>query len=207
MFQINRLHALLVVLAGLALVTPRARAQTESSSKPAWEVEVRKELPEHDPPFYRAYVVAGTNKFAMLLPLGYFFQGKDEGLLRLATAGSGSQITFAVRPPTDPHYADKDAIREYVLAGRPGAKITSEFSTGVGQWTGQGYDLTWKPAGGSALAGRVVVVTFEGGFLEYTGSTTPANFPAVQTAMDRFQRSLIVGKDGKLVVPHLSGRL
>src|SRR5258708_234465 len=91
LYPTKHLHRLAVLIAIALLMTVVVHAQENFSGKPVWNVEIRKELPEHDPPFYRTYINAGTNKFAFLLPLGYFVQNQAEyGVLKLGNSGGST---------------------------------------------------------------------------------------------------------------------
>ncbi|HXC98110.1 MAG TPA: hypothetical protein VN048_02130, partial [Verrucomicrobiae bacterium] len=153
---------------------------------------------------YTAMITAGKDKFAFLVPDGYFLRGDpSSGTFTLANAEGNSSITFAVLPPLsfDAPPFSADTCRAWVLRDYFGAKITQEFSASTAGGKGPGFDVQWKTSGGFIQCKRVLFVSSSAGILKFAATSNSDHFDSVKSVLARMLQTFRLGADGVLKIP------
>jgi len=117
----------------------------------------------------RAYITAGTNKFAFLVPSEYKLTCADSQKVTLMK-GDGSCL-ISVRVIGSFVGASKAfdgaAARELVLEEHPDATITTEFGMSAANASGPAFEIRWG-SGAVARASRVGFVPLRAGVIEFS---------------------------------------
>jgi hypothetical protein len=158
----------------------------------------------------RAYVSAGTNRFAFVVPDGFRMESSDAERAILVSPDLSCQIVFRILDPVGGVSTELDpaAYRELLLSRYPGAKILEEQSRTVADRTGPAINLRWNDVGHIAREGSFVFIPFEGQVLELSFAASPERFnaawPGFYSVLLTFRAS---DRNGKLTVPMLSDRI
>jgi len=201
-----RLSAVAIVFCSLVGLTAPALAQDSATAPTPLQVWLRREAAEFAEPRYTAMITAGKDKFAFLVPIGYYLRGDPtSGTLTLANAGGNSSITFAVLPPLSSDAApfSADTCREWALRDYPGGKITQEFSAVASAGRGPGFDVQLKASGGFVQCKRVVYISSSNGVLKFTATASSNHFDSVKSVLTGLMQTFRYSADGVLKVPPL----
>lgn len=172
------------------------------------QATLQKEPVQFTVPVYRAYASAGNDRFAFLVPKGFWLQGDPAlGKLTLVNTEGNSTITFAIADPRPVETITADFYRELVLKENPTGKIVQELTSGAAGRSGPAFDVQWKAGGDLVQIRRVIFIPTSAGVLEFTATTTHANFPTLQTGLDLILTTFLYSTNGKLEVPHLTGKV
>jgi hypothetical protein len=189
------------------------------AADPAWScasnpapmrVEVRLEGGPGMSPANRAYVTAGTNKFAFQMPAGFRLETADPQKVMLVSGDFNCLLTWQILGPVPTGSPDLDpaSYRELLLERHPGGKIVEEFNLPALGRRGPAFDLRWNAKGGAPRYERVVFIPALAGVLEFSLVGSPEKFKAAQPDFDLLLSSFRASDaNGKLVVPVLSNRL
>ena len=161
-------------------------------------------------PVYRAYLSLGTNEFAFLVPEGCRVDtDKHPGQARIAHTSRQFDLTFAVVEPHPANAAEPDpeVCRQKALAGRPGAQIIEEFSRGVINRTGPGFDVQFSSDRGLALCQRVLYVLHPAGLLEFSCVSSTQSKEAAWAEFNTFLATFSAKENGKHEISPLSDKL
>src|SRR6267378_620408 len=172
----------------------------DSYAPPPMQVLVRTELPNVQPPFHRAFVTSGTNKFAFLIPDGLQVHNDPlHGRINLSNVEGNRYIGFAILDPTpsEGRELSADAYREVVLNSFPNAKILEENSRVAAGRSGPAFDIQWKSAG-IVQHTRVVFVATAAGVLEFTATTSPDKLSELDTDLNLVLVTFCFSTNGKL---------
>ena len=214
MWAIKRFHLFAATL--LPFWLPAAPA---GAAEPAWNcasnppplrVEVRYEGGPGLIPTYRAYVTAGTNKFAFQMPAGFRLETGDPQKVTLVSADYDCLLTWRILGPVLSETPELAAAscRELLLERRPGAKILDEFNLPALGQRGPAFDLRWNAKGGGPRCERVVFIPALAGVLEFSLVSSPEKFKAAQPEFGLLLLTIRASDaSGKLVVPMLSDKL
>jgi hypothetical protein len=181
----------------------------DSYAPPPMQVLVRTELPNVQPPFHRAFVTSGTNKFAFLIPDGLQVHNDPlHGRINLCNVEGNRNISFTVLDPTPSEGRElgEDVYREVVLNSFPNAKILEENSRVAAGHSGPAFDIQWKSAG-IVQHTRLVFVATAAGVLEFTACTSTDKFPELDTDFSLVLGTFCFSTNGKLEVPMVSDQL
>jgi len=130
-------------------------------------------------PTTRAYITAGTNKFAFLVPGEFKLASSDPQKVTLMKGDGSCLISVRVigpKPASDKPF-DAEAARILLNAEHPDATITSElgmFAEGVG---GPAFEMNWG-VGVLTRASRVGFIPLRAGLLEFRVDSSPKNLGA-----------------------------
>jgi hypothetical protein len=130
-------------------------------------------------PTTRAYITAGTNKFAFLVPGEFKFASSDPQKVTLMKADGTSLISVRVigaKPASDRPF-DAAAARMLLNAEHPDATITSEFGMFAEGVRGPAFEINWG-VGVLARASRVGFIPLRAGLLEFRVDSSPKNLGA-----------------------------
>jgi hypothetical protein len=105
----------------------------------------------------RAYLAAGTNRFAFLIPPELRLQVVEQRRVQLFTADYSLLLTVQVldRPSPGTPQLDVNVSREHILKEYPGAKILSQSAPTVCGREGLGFEFEWIADGNLARRSRV----------------------------------------------------
>jgi hypothetical protein len=181
-----------------------------ATNSPPLQVEVRHEGGPGMAAANRAYVTAGTNKFAFLMPDGFRLETADPQKVTLVSADYNCLLTWRILGPVPPESPDLDpaSCRELLLECHPGGKIVEEFTLPALGRRGPAFELRWNAKGGAPRYERVVFIPALAGVLEFSLVSSPEKFKAAQPEFDLLLLSFRASDaNGKLVVPVLSDKL
>ncbi len=186
-----------------------ARADETSANATPLQASLIPEQVHYTEPVYRAYVNAGGSKFAFIVPQGFRIQGDPmKGKLTLVNASGNCTLTFSVLDPApaDNRTLNSATYRDLLANRHPKAKILQESARGAGGRTGPAIDLEWKVADNLAQSQRAVFIPSSAGVLEFTATTTRANFASLQASLDLVLNTFACSTNGKLEVIHFSDK-
>ena len=181
----------------------------DSYTPPPMQVFIRTELPSVQPPFHRAFVTSETNKFAFLVPDGLQLHSDPlRGRINLSNVEGNRYISFSILDPSpsEGRQLNVDVYRDVVMNSFSNAKILEESSRVAAGHNGPAFDVQWMSAG-IVQHTRVVFVATGAGVLEFTASTSPDKFRALDSDFSLVLGTFSYSTDGKLEVPPVSDRL
>ncbi len=198
-----RLSAFAIGLISLCGLTAPSQAQDVTTAPLPLQVWLRREAAPFVEPRYTAMITAGKDKFAFLVPDGFFLRGDpSSGTFTLANAEGNSSISFTMLPPPsfDAPPFSADACRDWVLRDYAGGKIIKEFSASAAGGRGPGFDIQWKTSGGFVQCKRVLFVSNGAGILKFTATSNLDHFDSVKSVLTRMLLTFQLGADGVLKV-------
>jgi len=167
---------------------------------------VQKEPVDTAVPIYRAYITAGNDKFAFIVP-DQFRMGGDpaHGRLQLENAAAGSTITFTLLRSSDDDVAEtgREAYRDVLTRRYPGAKFLGEFSQPAVGHNGLGFNVQWKSESGLVQQTRAFYVPTVAGLLELTVTTSTNNSKRGEANLSELLSSFQTSMNGELKVHHV----
>ncbi|HLH54954.1 MAG TPA: hypothetical protein VKY92_15190, partial [Verrucomicrobiae bacterium] len=125
MLEINIRFSCRVAILAACLFNVGVRAENLPAERPTLAAEVRHEEGAGLLPTDRAYITAGTNKFAFLVPAEFRLDFVNETALELVTRDYSSRIGFKILPPQSAEAGDMtaDLCSSWVTQQSPGGKI------------------------------------------------------------------------------------
>src|SRR6267142_6778600 len=173
-----------LLIGGMAFGAEAIRAEAESTAtknanttnQPPISVALKFEGGPGQIPTTRAYITAGTNTFAFLVPGEFKLASSDPQKVTLMKRDGSALISVRVIgpvPATGKPF-DSAAARMLVNEEHPDATITSElgmFAAGVG---GPEFEIQWG-AGALTRATRVGFIPLRAGLLEFSVDSSPKN--------------------------------
>jgi hypothetical protein len=205
---IKRARFLTAGLCSGLLIAGMVRAG-DAYAPPPMQVLIRTELPSVQPPFHRAFVTSETNKFAFLIPDGLQLHNDPlHGRINLSNVEGNRYISFTILDPTpsEGRQLSADVYREVVLNSFSNAKILEENSRVAAGRSGPAFDIQWTSAG-IVQHTRVVFAATAAGVLEFTASTSPDKFSALENDFNQVLGTFCFSTNGKLEVPPVSDKL
>lgn len=127
-------------------------------------------------PTTRAYITAGTNKFAFLVPDEFKLASSDPQRVILMKGDGSCLISVRVigpKPGSDKPF-DAAAAKVLVNEEHPDALITSELGVFVEGVSGPAFEIQWG-AGALTRATRVGFIPLRAGLLEFSVDASPKN--------------------------------
>lgn len=207
---------LLLAIAGLLCLfyVPVGAQSAAPTNAPAFQLTTTRHELEGLGHYIRAVATFGTNKFAFIVPKGYFVR-LDEANRQLRAVERDDRCSITVRLIGTPTNAvDKvaetlkpKAIRELVVQRFPTGRITEELSLGGAGRTGPAFDLTWKNEAGLNLQSRIAFILTPAGIIEFHLLTSAAEAEEFKYALNSLMLTLRVAENGKLELPELSNKL
>lgn len=162
------------------------------------------------PPVARAYLAAGTNRFAFLIPQGFRLDASSRDKLLVAALNKSCFISIrrvhGLNSSADSSPAPSDC-RTFLKQEYPSLKFRDEFSRAAAGRTGPAFDFEWNISGGAVQSARAVFIPTDIGILEFKLVTNPGNFRAATYKLNNVLLSFTASKDGKLEVVSLSNKL
>jgi len=158
----------------------------------------------------RAYVNAGTNRMAFVVPDGFRLESTDATQAVLVSSAFACQIRFRLLDsiPLTAGEPDAAACRQSLLDRCHDATILEEASRTVNQRTGPVINLRWNGAGHIPLQGSFVFLPYEGQVIELSLVASPEKlnlaWPDFHLVLLTFRAS---DKNGRLAVPMLSDKI
>jgi len=190
-----------------------AGAADPATSPPATplvlQAEVRTDHEEGSVPARRAFVTAGTNRFAFSVPEGFHLEPSTPNLVSLISADYHSVLTFHVAAPGAPAGQEPPAAvcREAVLQQHPDAKILQQFTLRAANRTGPAFDVAWNAPGGSQRNQRVAFIPAMAGTLEFSLVCTTDAFQKAQYDLNFLLLTFRASDaQGKLDLPRFSNK-
>jgi hypothetical protein len=168
------------------------------------------ELPDHNPPFHRAYLTSGTNQFAFVIPTGMqIHTNSNRQSIRLINAEHSRLINFTLLDPTpaDNQELKPETYRELALSRVPGGRVIEQFSPPVGGWVGTGFDVRWKSSANLVQITRIIFVPSSDGLLQIEATSSVDSFAELKGDLNFMVNTFSCSKDGKLEVAHMSDKL
>jgi hypothetical protein len=160
-------------------------------------------------PTTRAYITAGTNKFAFLVPDEFKLASSDPQKVTLMKGDGSCLISVRVigsKPPSDKPF-DTAAARVLVNEEHSDATIVSEFgmfANGVG---GPAFEIFWG-VGALSRASRVGYIPLRAGLVEFSLDSSPKN---LAPSLGEFNYVLLTfrasDENGKLAATPLSDQI
>jgi hypothetical protein len=183
------------------------QAGTLVPSKEPISASVQRESVDTIEPFYRAYVTAGTEKFAFLMPANFRLAGDPaHGKLQIENqeAGSFISLTFLRSSDDEPAETGKAAYKELLARRYTKARFLDEFSQAAGGHNGQGFDVQWTAPSGLIQRTKALFVPTGAGLMEMTVTTGITNAQVGQDSFDAIFRSFAASVNGQLTVHHMA---
>jgi hypothetical protein len=201
-------HLLPLILGVLVLSAAGARAGDAQPDIIPLQASLVPEPVQLADPVYRAYVQAGSNQFAFLVPNGFWLRGDPaQGRLMLDNKEGNCTITFAVidsRPAAD---LGTDYYRELVLKRHPSGTIVQESGGSAAGASGPAFDVQWKTGGDLVQIQRVIFIPTSAGVLEFTATTTRSNFAGLQNHLNLVLMTFRYSTKGRLEIVHIANKL
>jgi hypothetical protein len=160
-------------------------------------------------PADRAYVRAGTNKFAFLVPTGLKLETWSDGRVALVSRDYSRKITFRIVGPPEPAgiEAGSESWFRRVTAQYPQAKIIKAFSAFADSCRGPAYEIAFVESA-SLRRGQVAFIPCRVAVLEFSLVCSPEDFEAARqqlnTILLTFRSS---DPNGELHISPLSDKL
>lgn len=180
-----------------------------ATNRSSLTAEVRRETGPGLIPARRAYLAAGTNTFAFVVPSGFDLAAAAGDKIELVNSDRSCLVTLLLLEPPRAFIseADSEAFRPRIASQYPGAEVAEVFALTAAGRSGPAFDLRWH-TDGVTRAARVAYVPSAAGILEFSLIASPDKFaqflPTLHTVMLTFRAS---GPDGKLDLPLLSDKL
>jgi len=180
-----------------------------TSQTPALVAEVRTESGPRIATVRRAYLTAGTNRFAFVVPDGFRLDASEPEKIRLVSPDYHCLCTIRLLCGLPEAQAPAaQACRQLLLSEHPEAIVLSEFALNAADRYGPAFDLRWNAKGGMLRTERAAFIPSRAGVFEFSAVGSPTNLTETQTMLSQVMLSLSTsGPDGKLVVHPLSNRL
>jgi hypothetical protein len=183
MREIRRLKFFFVVVGQLALLqgawagattTVGGDSRMASTNQEPISVAVKFEGGPGQIPTSRAYITAGTNKFAFLVPDEYKLTASDPQKVTLMKRDGSCLIGVRVIGSLAGKAFDSAAARGLVYEEHPDATIATEFGMNAANASGPAFEIAWG-AGSLERASRVGFVPLRAGVLEFSLDSSPKN--------------------------------
>jgi hypothetical protein len=174
--------AVWMVLLSAWLPLGSARAAEPAANAPAepppLRAEVRSDNEAGSVPMRRAFVTAGTNRFAFSVPEGFRLEVSNQDFVSLVSADYHSLLTFRIAAPFAAATVQPQTAtwRQSVLQQHPDAKILQEFTLTAADRSGPAFDATWSSAGSLLRRQRVAFIPSRAGILEVSLICAPEAF-------------------------------
>jgi hypothetical protein len=140
-------------------------------------------------PDYRIIVVAGTNRFAFMLPKGFRCEGDPStGKLRINKIEVGAFINFGLA--VNPAKPDKSAL----LSRYPAGRTVAEFDRPVLGCRCHVLDIEWATYQKFRELTRIVHVSTKAGILEISITAGVREFPEGERALNILLNTLTDGQ-------------
>jgi hypothetical protein len=214
MQAIKRFNLIAATLLPCWLLAGTARAAEPGwigvSNPPPFRAEIRHEGGPGLMPADRAYITAGTNKFAFLIPAGFRVQTTDSQQVTLVSHDYNCLLTWRLLGPVPPETSELEPApyRALLLSRHPGGKIVEEFTLPALGRQGPAFDFRWNAAGARANRELVVFVPALAGVMEFSLLSSPEKFDTARSEFDLLRLSFRASDaNGKLVVPIISDKL
>ena len=173
------------------------------------QISVENEIVPNLAPVPRAYVTAGTNKFAFLVPGDFRVDANNPALdtVSLISSDFTSWLTLRIAgpAPSDGGELESQPYRELLLSQYPGATILDEFSLTAAGRSGPAFNLQ-KSVGGVMQSMRVAFIPSDAGVLEFSLLASRDNFPKQQAKFNALLLTFRASVDGKLEIPPVSDK-
>ncbi len=184
-------------------------ADKAPAKPPPLQAQVRTDCEAGSVPARRAFVTAGTNRFAFSVPEGFRLEASNPELVSLVSADYHSLLTFRVAAPCAPAAQQPQAAawRQTVLDQHPKAAILAEFTLSAANRSGPAFDAAWSTAGSLPRCQRVAFIPSMVGTLELSLVCTPEAFEK-----GRYDLNLLLltfrasDAQGKLDLPRFSNK-
>lgn len=114
-------------------------------------------------------LVLGSNRFSFIPPAGWQVKyDANQGAVRLTAPDYAASISVCILPadPQSPAEAWAEALRKKVAKRFPGASITSEQPSYLGDLEGLAFDLEWTAGPQAKVASRVCWFPLSGALVE-----------------------------------------
>ena len=173
-------------------------------------VEVKHEAGPGLLPANRAYVTAGTNKFAFLLPDGFRLDQSDPCRVALVSSDFACLLTLRIigALPPGAEGPDAGACRKQVLTEHPGAKILEEFSRSAANRSGPAFDFRWSASTKLERHALAAFIPSQAGILEFRLVSSLEKFEASRAAFNSLLLTFRASDaNGRLSIVPLSDRL
>jgi len=173
------------------------------------QAEVRTDNELDSLPACRAFVTAGTNRFAFSVPEGFRLEPSNPDLVSFISADYHSVLTFRIAATGAPAGQEPRAAvcREALLQQHPGAKILQEFTLSAANRAGPAFDAAWSASGGLQRDQRVAFIPARAGTLEFSLVCTPDAFKKAQYDLNFLLLTFrAVDAQGKLDLPRFSNK-
>lgn len=194
---------IIVLCLVLALASNLGAGETRTGVS-VWELTLQKEAVPSIKPTFRAYLTSEKHKFAFFVPPDLSVVN-DAGKIKFLNAEGNCLMSLSVMGPLpESGELNTAACQDHLMAEHPNAIVLSQFSRVVAGHSGPGFDIEWSMDKRIIVCQRTVYVPSPLGVLEFSATTTRANFPALRASLDSVITTFRVDKDGKLDNVHLS---
>jgi len=160
-------------------------------------------------PADRAYIRAGTNKFAFLIPTGLKLENWGDGRVALVNRDYSRKITFRIVGPPEPGgiEADSESWFHKVTAEHPQAKLIKAFSAFADSCRGPAYEISFVESA-SVRRGQVAFIPCRVAVVEFSLVCGPEDFEAARQQLNTILLTLRSSDpNGELHISPLSDKL
>jgi hypothetical protein len=177
---------------------------------PSVKAELKVETGPGQIPARRAYLTAGTNRFAFLVPEDFRLDASDPQKVTVVSPDNTKVLTVRILGPMPPETWELQAAtyRELLLERNPDVQIREEFSLTAAGRRGPAFDLQWSTSTGGQQACRIAFIPSNAGVLEFSLLTSRELFaqaqPSLYLIMLTFRAS---DAKGRLDIAPLSDKL
>jgi hypothetical protein len=159
--------------------TTNAASAANTTNQTAINVELKGEGGPGLVPTTRAYITAGTNKFAFLVPGEFKLAGCDSQKVTLMKGDGSCLINVRVlgsKPPTDKPF-DCPAARTLAYEAHRDATIVSEFAMYAAGVAGPAFEINWG-VGALSRVSRLGFIPLRAGIVEFSVDSSAKNLGA-----------------------------
>ena len=134
-------------------------------------------------PARRAYLTAGTNRFAFLVPEGFSLHSSEPQQVQLVSTDQSCTLSVSLLPGSSLETLSPASARALLLARCPNAEFINEFSLSAADQSGPAFEVRWVGPQRIQQAARVAFIPSRAGPLLFWLSTSPEQLPARLTQL------------------------
>jgi hypothetical protein len=188
---------------------PTATAETTTNSYPL-RAELRQEAGLGQRVAERAYLTAGTERFALLVPAGFLARVGNQAELTLVTTNLDRVFSLRIvgRKASMGEEPNSEMCRNFIRGTHPDVSFGQEFTRIGDGRRGPAFDAHWTERGNVARTARVVFIPSRESLLEFAMVCSPEQFTSGCQALNTILATFRASDDkGELHISPLSDKL
>jgi hypothetical protein len=151
----------------------------------------------------RQLLSSGTNKFVFVVPAGMRTEPARDGAIVLTAGDMSYYVSLRTAAPFPVNAQIRQALRERIAGQYAGANSLEEFTVGVADQEGTGFQLRQELLGVGSRLVRILWVPFKAGVMEFALNADTKNSAAGRAALEMILLTLRSNERGRLeIVAH-----